>query len=231
MGEFVDLSHEFSDGMPGFRLSEEGTPTEFTASIEPFRTHEETRPAFDGRASFEITEMRFQTSVGTYLDAPAHRFPGRRDISELDVSELILDGTVVDARGREPYEAVGPSVLPEDTSLGGRAVLFNFGWDEHWGTEAYRSYPYISEALIDRLVAEDVALVGVDTINVDDDRNLDRPAHTTFLDEGILVVENLRGLGALRGENFRFYALPIKAADTVAMPVRAFAELQESSKD
>ncbi len=232
MGEFVDLTHEFHDGMPGFRLSDEdGTETEFTASIEPFRTHEETRPAFDGRASFEITEMQFQTSVGTYLDAPAHRFPGRRDISDLGLPELIRDGTVVDVRGREPYDAVEPSVLPDAASIDGAAVLFNFGWDQHWGTEAYRSYPYISEALIDRLVAENVALVGVDTINVDDDRNLDRPAHTAFLDEDILVVENLRGLDALHGERFRFYAIPVKAADTAAMPVRAFAELKESANN
>lgn len=140
VSEFVDLSHEFYVGMPGFRLSDEdGTPTEFTASVEPFRTHGETRPAFDGRASFEITETQFQTSVGTYLDAPAHRFPGRRDVGDLALPELIRDGTVVDVRGRDPYEAVGPSVLPDVASLDGKAVLFNFGRDEHWGTEAYRS--------------------------------------------------------------------------------------------
>ncbi|PSQ60693.1 MAG: hypothetical protein BRD23_01755 [Halobacteriales archaeon SW_9_67_25] len=62
-----------------------------------------------------------------------------------------------------------------------------------------------------------------------DDRNLDRPAHTAFLDEGILVVENLRGLDTLQGSPFRFYALPIKATGAVAMPVRAFAELMPAT--
>lgn len=226
MSRFVDLSHEFYDGMPGFRIqNEDGTSTEYTASIKPFLTHEQSRPKFDGRCSFEITEMQFQTSVGTYLDAPAHRYAGRRDISDLTMAELVNDGVAVDARGREPYEPVGESVLP-DADLTGRAVLFNFGWDSYWGTDDYREYPYISESLVDRLVAEDVALVGVDTINVDDDRNLDRPAHTRLLDADILVVENLRGLDTLHGESFTFYAMPIKAVDAVAMPVRAFAEVQ-----
>ncbi|WP_273837876.1 cyclase family protein [Halococcus sp. PRR34] len=226
MADYVDLTHEFRDGMPGFRLqNEDGSHTEFTAEIQPFLTHEQTRPKFDGRASFEITEMNFQTSIGTYLDAPGHRFPEARDISELDLSELIADGVVVNARERDPYEAVDETVLPCDVDLSGKAVLFEFGWDSHWGSDQYREYPYISESVIDRLVAADVSVVGVDTINIDDDRNPDRPAHTTLLKEDIFIVENLRGLKTLRNRQFRFHAIPIKAAEAVAMPVRAFAEM------
>lgn len=59
-----------------------------------------------------------------------------------------------------------------------------------------------------------------------DDRNLDRPAHTRLLDEGVLVVENLRDLDRLHGRRFRLYAIPIRAVDAVAMPVRAFADVE-----
>jgi kynurenine formamidase len=129
-------------------------------------------------------------------------------------------------RGREPYEAVGPSVLPDDIDLAGKAVLFAFGWDQYWGTERYREYPYVSESLLEELIAADVAVVGVDTINVDDDRDRDRPAHTKLLGEEILIVENLCGLDALVGERFRFHAIPIPAVDAAAMPIRAYAELR-----
>lgn len=228
MGEFVDLTHEFRDGMPGFRLyNEDGSYTEYTAVVQPFLTHEETRPKFDDRCSFEITEMRFQTSVGTYLDAPAHRFSGARDIAALKLDELINDGVVIDVGDREPYEAIGESVLPDEVELTGMAVLFDFGWDSYWGMDEYREYPYISESLIDRLIAENVALVGVDTINIDDDRNLNRPAHTKLLSEEIPIAENLCHLDTLHGRQFRFHAIPIRAAETVAMPIRAFAELCE----
>jgi kynurenine formamidase len=223
---FVDLSHDFEDGMPGFRLeNEDGTVTEYSAEIRPFLTHEESRPKFDGECAFEITEMQFQTSVGTYLDSPYHRFPDGRAIGDLDVGELVLPGVVVDARGLDPYEELGVDALPDDRDLDGHAVLFDFGWDEHWGTDAYRSYPYISEPLIDALLDENVALVGVDTINVDDDRDRSRPAHTRLLGEEVFVVENLCNLGRLHGESFRFFAVPVKAAETAAMPIRAFAEL------
>ena len=224
--EFVDLTHEFHDGMPGFRMrGEDGEAIEYTAEIRPFLTHEETGPMYDGQASFEITEIAFQTSVGTYLDAPAHRFPGERDVADLALDELVHDGIVVDVRDREPYEAVDESVLPADVDLAGKAVLFNFGWDAYWGTEAYREYPYVSEALVDRLVAEEVALIGVDTINVDDDRNPARPAHTKLLGDGTPIVENLRGLDALSNHGFRFHAVPIPAV-AAAMPVRAYAEIR-----
>ncbi|MFC7131184.1 cyclase family protein [Haloferax chudinovii] len=222
---FVDLSHSFEDEMPGFRMeAEDGTVTEYTAEIEPFFTHDESESFYDGESAFEITEIRFQTSIGTYLDSPYHRYPSGRDIGDPDIDELVLPGVVVDARGLESYEELGVEVLPTDRELTNRAVLFNFGWDEHWDTEQYRSYPYISDALIDRLVDENVGLVGVDTINVDDHRNPSRPAHTRFLDEEIFIVENMTGLDALHGESFRLFAVPIKASQTAAMPIRAFAE-------
>lgn len=228
MAEFVDLTHEFRDGMPGFAYeNDDGSTTEFTAEIRPFLTHAETRPTYDGRASFEITEMRFQTSVGTYVDAPAHRFEGRRDVADLALEELVADGVVVDVRGRDAGESVPASVLRDDVDLSGKAVLFDFGWDGHWGTETYRDYPFVSEALVERLVEADVGIVGVDALNVDDHRNPDRPAHTKLLDEDILIVENLRNLDALHGRQFRFFAVPIPAVGAVAMPVRAFAEVAE----
>jgi kynurenine formamidase len=224
---FVDLSHSFEDGMPGFRMeTEDGTVTEYTAEIRPFFTHEESESHYDGESAFEVTELTFQTSVGTYLDSPYHRYPAGRDIGDLDIDELVLPGVVVDARGLEPYDELGVDALPTDAILANRAVLFNFGWDDHWETEQYRSYPYISDALIDRLLDENVGVVGVDTINVDDDRDPSRPAHTRFLDEEIFIVENMTGLDALHGESFRLFAVPIKAPQTAAMPIRAFAELR-----
>ena len=67
MSEFVDLTREFRNGMPGFRLEgDDGEVTEFSARIRPFLTHEETRSAYDGLASFEISEVSFQTATGTY---------------------------------------------------------------------------------------------------------------------------------------------------------------------
>jgi kynurenine formamidase len=110
-------------------------------------------------------------------------------------------------------------------------VLFDFGWAQHWGSEQYRAYPFLSESVIERLVDADVALVGVDTINVDDHRNPARPAHSRLLDEEIFIVENLRNLTRLPSSGFRFFAVPIRTVGAAAMPVRAFAEVYNNGKD
>ncbi len=226
MSEFVDLSHYFEDGMPGFKLkNEDGTFTEFTAHIRPFLTHEQTKPKYDGKASFEITEIEFQTSVGTYLDSPYHRFPDGRDISDIRIEEVVLPGVVVDARGRDRCESVGIEVIPQNMLLERCAVLFNFGWDCHWGTDMYREYPFISKEVITFLIDKGAGLVGVDTQNVDDSRDVSRPAHTLFLKNDILIVENLTNLDSLYNRNFRFFAVPIKGKKVAVMPVRAFAEI------
>lgn len=137
---------------------------------------------------------------------------------------MIRLGVAVDARDAGPGEAVGPEALP-GADLGGRALLFCFGWDDHWGTEQFYEYPFVSEAVVAELVERDVALVGVDTLNVDDRRDPARPAHSMLLAEDVLVVEDLANVDAVLGEPFRFFAVPLKAKGAAAMPVRAFAEV------
>jgi kynurenine formamidase len=226
MGEIIDLTQTFEDGMPGFRMkAPDGTARAFTASVRPFLTHAESAPNYGGKASFEITEVRFQTSIGTYLDAPRHRYPGATDIAGLPLSSLILDGIVIDGRGATPERPLGVADLPPASDLKDRAVLVQFGWDRHWGAETYFSYPYVDRAALAHLKDAGIRLFGVDALNADNPADLERPAHTWFLGAGIHIVENLRGLEALRGRRFRFYAIPLKVREAAAFPVRAFAEI------
>jgi kynurenine formamidase len=223
---FIDLSHEFYDGMPGFTYkNDDGTVTPFTVSIKPFLTHEQSRPRYQGKAEFEITEFRFHASMGTYLDAPYHRWKEKRAIGELGLDEVILDGVVLDAR--EAFERTGWDVVPKGVDVRGKAVLFNFGWDQFWGRTQYDAYPFLAKNVVEWLIESGAKLVGVDTLNIDDTRDPERPTHSELLERDILIVENLRNLGALRGKKFRFYAVPLKARNAAAMPVRAFAETMD----
>jgi arylformamidase len=222
----VDLSHTFEHGMPGFVMrSADGLSMPLTAIIRPFLTHEQSAPFYEGKASFELTEVSFQTSVGTYIDAPRHRFASMRDISELRIEELVLDGIVVHVSDARGGERVGLERLDLPDDIGGKAILFRFDWDRHWGHAAYDNYPYIGRDVITRLVNGRAKLVGVDTINADDRSDPERPAHTELLRRDILIVENLANLASLPPSGFRFFAVPIKAKNTAAMTVRAFAEI------
>jgi arylformamidase len=221
---FIDLSHVIEDGMPGFRMkSADGTLTEYTARVRPFLTHEQSRPFYQGKAEFAITELTLQTSVGTYIDAPYHRHRNKRDIGQIELAEVILPGLVIDVRGRAAWDAVDFADTARD--LSGKAVLFNFGWDQHWATEAYYGYPFLSRQTLQFLIGAGVRLVGVDTINIDNSRDPERPAHTWLLDKEILIVENLRGLDQLYSQPFTFFAVPLRVKGAAAMPVRAFAML------
>ena len=222
----VDLSHVFHDGMPGTRFkSETGDTVELTARIRPYMTHAQSGRHYDGKASFEISDVAFQTSVGTKMDAPRHRFEGADDIASIELNRLVLDGVVIDARRVGSTQQLGWTDLRFPEPLAGRAVLVNFGWDRYWGTEAYRSHPYVSREVVMKLCEAGIAMFGVDCSNVDSTQDAERPAHTSFLRHGILIVENLTGLSRLHGQRFRFFSIPLKARDAAAFPVRAFADV------
>lgn len=73
------------------------------------------------------------------------------------------------------------------------------------------------------LVEQAAALVGIDSVNIDDTRDRTRPVHTKLLAAGIPIVEHLTGLDQLGGEEFRFFAVPAKVSDLGTFPVRALA--------
>lgn len=222
----IDLSHEFADGMPGFSLpAPDGGRTRFSAQVRTFLSREQSARLYEGRSAFEIAQVSFQSSVGTYLDSPYVRYGQGRDIGALALEEVVLPGVCVDARGLSPGQGLPPARLPPAEALRGRAVLFHFGWDCHWGTSQYERYPFIGRPVIDALLAAGARLVGVDTLNIDEAADLDRPAHSLLLAAEVLIVENLAGLEALHGRPFRFFAVPLKARGLPSWPVRAFAEV------
>jgi kynurenine formamidase len=105
-------------------------------------------------------------------------------------------------------------------------VVFHTGWDRHWGTDAYGGAPpFLTAELVAALVQRRPALVGIDSVNIDDATDGNRPAHSMLLGNGIPIVEHLTNLGALPpdADGCRFFAVPPKVHDFGTFPVRAFA--------
>ena len=224
MSQFVDLSHVLETGMPGFAYTlPDGARVQAAMSVSPALTHEQSRPLYANGVEFTLTELRFHTSLGTYMDAPYVRWRRGRDIAQLELEQLVLPGLLVDLSGQQPGSA---AELPDDLEVEGKAVLVRFGWDRYWGEDLYRNPPFISRRSLQYLIDEGAKLFGVDTQNVDSGKDPERPAHSWLLDNDVLIVENLRNLATLAGHAFRFYAVPMKVAGAASMPVRAFAELR-----
>jgi arylformamidase len=216
VGELVELSHPLADGMDAYP----GLPSPRIGAVVD---HAASRPRYDGE-EFYLGRIETPGNVGTYLDAPFHRFPDRADLSQVPIDRLVgLRAWVVEAAGAGDRELTPR--LP-DADLSGGAVLVRTGWDARWGTAAYwEPGPYLSEAFAALLVERGVGLAGVDFWNVDDTSTRRRPIHTSLLGAGILLVEHLCNLDRLPRDGFRFSAPVLRIERGASFPVRAYAEL------
>jgi kynurenine formamidase len=212
----LDLSHTLEPNMPRF--------TSFDGPcIRPVWTHAESTGRGYQDTTCEVTEVRFVTSIGTYLDSPYHFDPHGADISQLDLAQLVLPGMVLDLRNWAAPDTPLPTAALDELDVDGKALLLYTGWSDYWGRDRYYQHPFVSREMAERLLATRPALVGIDTLVIDSTRDPTRPAHTLLLRDGILIVENITGLGGLIGETFTFVAAPVKVARAAAFPVRAFA--------
>ena len=211
----IDLSHPIEHGM----LTYPGLPAPVIAD---HLTRAASRERYRGEAEFHIGRIEMVANTGTYIDAPFHRFAGAPDIGQLPLASVAnLRGVLVQLpAGRRALEVDDVARL----ELRGAALLVHTGWSRHWRSEAYAdaSHPYVSREAAQQLAGSGVALVGIDSVNIDDMADASRPAHTLLLKAGIPVVEHLTNLDALRGA-FTFFAVPAPVRGMGTFPVRAFA--------
>ena len=94
------------------------------------------------------------------------------------------------------------------------------GWDVHWATPAYfEGHPYLTRRAAELLRDAGAALVGIDSLNIDDTGDGSRPVHTTLLGAGIPIAEHLCGLSRLPASGFHFHAVPVKFRGVGSFPV------------
>lgn len=224
MTRFIDLSHEVHDGM----VTYPGLPA---PRIGPVLTREASRDHYAPGTEFDISTIEMCSNTGTYLDTPFHRYPDGHDLAGLplercaDLPAVVLDATRAGQEIRE--EHLSGAVA----RLRGAALLVHTGWDRHWGTPDYggHDHPYLAESAVRAVLDAGVTLVGIDSLNIDDTRGGERPAHTLFLAAGVPIVEHLTNLAAPPSEGARFTAVPVKVAGMGTFPVRAFAKVVGAS--
>jgi kynurenine formamidase len=165
-------------------------------------------------------------NTGTYLDSPFHRFEDGKDLSELDLASVAgLDAVVARVAGLEGRSVDRRVFLPLDVR--GKAVLVDTGWSRHWATDQYfEGHVYLTRDAAEHLREEGAALVGIDSLNIDDIADGARPVHTVLLGAGIPIVEHLCNLERLPAAGFTFTAAPVKVKGMGTFPVRAFATVE-----
>lgn len=213
--QLIDLSHTVEHGLVTYK----GLPAPI---ICDYLSREASRKFYAPGTEFQIGKIEMVANTGTYLDSPFHRYANGKDLSQLDLSNLANLPAVRISVPDKP--AIDTSCFPR--GLAGKAVLVETGWSRHWNTPQYfEGHPFLTEDAAKFLADSGVALVGIDSHNIDDVGDLRRPVHSTLLGQEIPIVEHMTNLAALPAGEFRFFAVPVKVKGFGTFPVRAFAQV------
>jgi kynurenine formamidase len=211
----IDLSHTIEHGL----ITYKGLPGPI---ICDYMSREQSRTHYAPGTEFHIGKIEMVANTGTYLDSPFHRYADGKDLSQLVLEKLVnLSAIKLPVPGQQ---AIDSSVLRNQNDLAGKAVLFETGWSKHFNTPQYfEGHPFLTEDTAQFLADSRVALVGIDSLNIDDISDLRRPVHSILLRREIPIVEHLTNLAAITSDVFHFSAVPPKVKGFGTFPVRAFA--------
>lgn len=212
--KLIDVSHTVEHGV----ITYKGLPAPI---ICDYLSYEESQKHYGEDTEFHIGKIEMVANTGTYVDAPSHRYRGGKDLSELPLSSLAnLEAVVIRA---EPGRRAIDASFFDGKDLAGKAVLVHTGWSKFWKTEQYfEGHPYLTKEAALCLKEAGARLVGIDSLNIDDTADGQRPVHTILLKHEIPVAEHLTHLEQLPEQGFRFFAVPVKVKAFGTFPVRAF---------
>lgn len=213
----IDLTHGISKDMPVY----EGTEKPFFAV-----------PCTIEKDGFKETKFTIYSHTGTHMDAPNHMLAGAKTLDLFSVDHFCGSGIVLDFSNLKKGQIDVTELKPFSFQLASKDfVLINTGWSSFWGNEQYfKGFPTLTPEAALWLSWFNLKGIGVDTISVDP--VIDNPLqevfkiHTIFLEQEILIIENLTNLHLLVEKDFSLYCLPLKLAEADGSPVRAVAVIE-----
>jgi kynurenine formamidase len=215
MGKIIDLTMTVRPGMRG---------------VEFEQLHTVGKDGWNGRV------LHLYSHSGTHMDAPHHFAAGDGTIDRIPLDHCLGPAWVADLSG------VAPKALLTVAHLGpvagkvrpGDGLLLKTGWSAHADRPQYYrdNFPRVGEELAAWCVERRVRLLGVEPPSVADVNNLAEltAVHRTLLGGGVVIVEGLTNLDAVRGERVIFGAMPLKIEGGDGSPCRAFAIESEADE-
>lgn len=216
---FIDVSHTVEDGL----ITYKGLPAPVVCD---YISREASRARYAPGTAFHIGKIEMVANTGTYIDAPFHRYADGLDLAALPLASIAGLGGLVVRVDVSRDKAVGEAAF-RGRDVAGKAVLVQTGWSRHWKTEQYfEDHPFLTEGAARYLRDAGAALVGIDSLNIDDTSDGQRPVHTLLLGHNVPIVEHLTRLDRLPDDGFRFFAVPVKVRALGSFPVRAFGLIE-----
>lgn len=217
----VDLSHTLIPGREEYRLE---VDTRFTEQWPQFMQYRRVDDAW-----YLISEVTFNTHVGTHVELPYHHCREGADAATFPLEKLIGDAVVIDISAYGHNDRIDLPGLQERCAgrlRNGDIAFFYTGLDVCYRTEQQHNRPWFAPEAIEWLAQTvQIKVMGVDTSGIEV-RNPDgsafhgQPNHERLLCAGIPLVEFLANLGELVNKRFTAFILPVKIVKLEAFPVR-----------
>jgi kynurenine formamidase len=207
MARIVDLSLPLRAGMRG-------------VDFEPAKSIES-----DG---WNAQTLRLYSHCGTHMDAPRHFGDAAPGLESLPLAQCVGPARVLDLTPTSEREVITVDRLaPWHEELGfGTRLLLRTDWSKRAGQPSYRdALPRVSLELAEWLVAQGVALLGVEPPSVADVHDIEEltAVHRKLLEGGVVIVEGLANLDQLTRNTVTFIALPLSIEGGDGAPCRAVA--------
>ncbi len=172
---------------------------------------------------YTVTSVGMGMHFFTHVDTPLHIEEGRETIDQVALERLCGPAAVLDLRPIEPNREIGRGLLADrcDHLKPNDILILKSCWDEK---RDYSSREYWSEApYLNREAAEWLSGLPVKAIGFDFPQDYvireipgrhppaeEMPTHDLILRKGILLIEYLCNLQAIKGDRVEIFALPLK---------------------
>lgn len=214
---FVDLSHDYEDGMP--------VPDWPGEHRQEFELDEFSVTVNTGTQN----NLRMNIHCGTHIDAPYHYWKEGLRVNEIPLNQMVGPCKVVDM-SRDALGVITADDLKEHVKdvEKGDMLFVRTSWEEKWGTKEYETlYPYFDESAGKLMTSLGISVLGIDTPGPDapirSGHRKGDPLHVELLSNNIPILENLANLKSVIGKKVYVYAFPIRIAKSTGAPVRVVA--------
>jgi len=230
-GQWIDLSHDFSD------------ETIYWVTAEPF-----TRTTVaEGKTpqGYYYSAYNFSAAEhgGTHIDAPVHFGEGKKSVDQLELGQLISPAVKIDVSAKaaidRDYLIDVDDITNWETENGKipelSIILFQTGFSARWpdkksylgtdqkGPDAVKDlhFPGLSPDAAKWLVENrKINAVGIDTASIDFGQSTLFESHVALMTNNIPAFENVADLDKLPSKGFHVVALPMKIKGGSGAPLR-----------
>jgi arylformamidase len=170
----------------------------------------------EASGSVNVGKLEMSTHTGTHIDAPFHVDSEGKKVHELDLSIYCGKAKVIHLQDVEVITA--HELKKAGLSETERLLIRTDSWDDPLRFPEEFSYFHPDAAAYLKEIG--VKLIGVDVPSVDFMKSKELPAHHSFLEHSIFILEGL-DLSAAEQGDYELIALPLPIVDGDGSPVRA----------